>query len=71
MTWGVQHAVVSTGRNVRDDAADRLLRNHATRYRFHPSIARFETGDIFLISCVMQDVEAKQRVTLSGEICLG
>jgi hypothetical protein len=39
-------------------AADWLLGNHATPDRFHASIARFVTDDIFLISCVMQDVEA-------------
>jgi hypothetical protein len=66
----LQHLVISTGRNVRDDATDGLLRNRATRDRFHPSIVRFVTGDIFLVSSIMQDVQAKQRITLSGEICL-
>jgi len=71
MNWSVQHCVVSPGRNVRGHAADRLLRNHATPDRFHARIARFVAGEILLISHIMQDVQAKQRVTLTGETCLG
>jgi hypothetical protein len=70
MNWGVQRSIISTGRNVRDHAADWLLCNHATRDRFHAGIARFVAGGILLISCVTQEVQAKQRVTLTCEICL-
>src|SRR6266496_6642331 len=56
MNWSVQHCVVSTGRNVRGHAADRLLRNHATPDRFHARIARFVAGEILLISRIKQDV---------------
>jgi len=71
MNGSVQHPIISTSLNVRDHAADRLLRNHATRDRFHTGVAGFVAGKILLITCITQHVQTKQCVTLTGEISLG